>query len=464
MVPSSQPSMHPSSQPSMHPSLQPSDQPSGQPSGQPTTEPAILPTVQPSHQPTMEPSSQPTMQPSMQPSTQPSSLPTMQPSSQPSMQPTSRPTDDCAEEISNDCQREWENFIVRAHNDYTPFYNRCATEPGAEPMRARCGLCCLETFEITATIASKTPRVDDVVKGIVDAQLDIIGYQYQSEIDSFSWGFEEIGLDVLSRRMNKGDGKNERKNEGKSEATYGVDKSGWVNGGSTMPFRTKFTEDITSYQCPSHDVPPYQYSIAFSFFYDADRNPMTVEDYGENVLQSILIDLSKSSDICYTSFQVCLVPRNPFLFKPSEHPTAEPTNALTSNVQTEVPMSKLPTVTVTHSPSKQVQAHPTHMPVIRDPPPTIHPTSHNDAASNYSNVLLLLNSGEYIAQGRECMEDSLVHGMSTSAYGLDNVAVYLHYWADADYLTRQANMVQAISFRLELSSEVSNCCLIYCLY
>ncbi len=63
------------------------------------------------------------------------------------------------------------------------------------------------------------------------------------------------------------------------------------------------------------------------------------------------------------------------------------------------------------------------------------------------------------------MEDSLVHGISTSAYSLDNVVVNLHYWTtEVDHSMRQAHMIQAISFRLELSSEVSNYCLIYCLY
>ena len=369
------------------------------------------------------------------------------------------PTDLCVYEISNDCQREWENFVIRGGNDYSAFSRRCEGEQGVQPLRSRCALCCLDTFEFTATVASNNPLVEDNVKRIVDDQLGIIGYSYQSKINSFAFAFEELDLDVLFREKNKG--KTKGKNVGKSEASY-RNKYSWVNGGNGVPNRQPTTEDIRSYQCPSDNVYPQQYRIAFSFFYDSDYNKMAVEDYGENIFQSILNELS----ICYITFQVVLNPYRADVLNsadvPTEQPTKEPTKGLKSDVPTVV-SSKLPTVS--HSPSsEQAQVHPTHMPVARDSPPTIYPTSYNDAAWEYSSVLLLVNSNESIAQGSECMEDSLVRGMSTSAYRLENVVVNLHYWTGAERIRRQELMVQGISFSMDLSSEVSNYCMIHCLY
>ena len=44
--------------------------------------------------------------------------------------------------ISDDCQAEYDNAVQNGQLDY--FYYRCATEPGALPLRTRCPLCCGE--------------------------------------------------------------------------------------------------------------------------------------------------------------------------------------------------------------------------------------------------------------------------------------------------------------------------------
>merc|ERR1712027_25788 len=47
--------------------------------------------------------------------------------------------------ISDDCQAEYDNAVQNGQLNY--FYYRCATEPGALPLRTRCPLCCGEDLD-----------------------------------------------------------------------------------------------------------------------------------------------------------------------------------------------------------------------------------------------------------------------------------------------------------------------------
>ena len=48
----------------------------------------------------------------------------------------------CGSIISGDCQSEYNN--ARRNGNMGPFYRRCRTEGGSQPLRKRCSLCCKE--------------------------------------------------------------------------------------------------------------------------------------------------------------------------------------------------------------------------------------------------------------------------------------------------------------------------------